>query len=894
MVLICCDLTRKTDAIGGWSGAHMLTRKGVPAVVAMQGDVQPEFAMLFMEYLLGNLLIHQPVSEAVSISRDFAARKAHARLQAFLPAIFSNNKSSAEPIIRSLREYRDKVSLLSARIPNSARYMMRPQLEEQIRKALDENGLRMISGGPGCGKSASLARVVSRRVNNEKVAPARPIFYISCDQPGVACKTPLQLFGQISRLMEESRKLLSDQKIRLRPDALDSFFVQLSRKKVIVIVDNFNFPSNPQDVEAWTNSLTQAAAVLTESLFIFVTNSVPPALVRVPVVRVESFSSPEISKYLTKFVPSCFPLAGRIEKELGGSPLFLDALRSRVEDNAGKCDVSFLQGLSSSNVPESYLKSVQSILGLNERRAFYNLCRLPAPITIRLALEFLDSSKDGSSLPSLLRIGLLRKTIRNKEEYCYVPAALTLAAKRLTPQRIAKAAGVITARFEAKMPRDDSTMKNFVKSIAEQSSGMTLLKCIQNAYFAHNHLPHAKDVAELAEQANMEHADLWRLYKGLLRYFSGAQELPLRLRAAELAQELGRAKECCDVLTKIPKGQLTPFYHVKFLKVLAALWKDTKQHAGVPETLKLYEESVPMAKDGLAGRLSDADAGPEDWKKMLAALLHNRLTVRAFLERAPAGAIMADLAELKELLGDSPEFANELCLVAEYELKAPPELTDWDGVAGRLLEAKRLLLDHGHDRYLAQCLYFYGEYLRRRFDPKLQDAAHIYHEAEERASKVGDYRLIGRARRRWVDLEWRTLKTMSAANATEALDKAISPLATRWEEALSMRVLERLYTLRAEIGKELPADPTKDFLMLACQAADQPVLQARSDNTRYGQALRRYFGELKKASNFAEAHQFLHDNQNAVRNRLELDPGVNDPWSFYAILQEKYPDEKER
>jgi hypothetical protein len=383
------------------------------------------------------------------------------------------------------------------------------------------------------------------------------------------------------------------------------------------------------------------------------------------------------------------------------------------------------------------------------------------------------------------------------------------------------------------------------------------------------------------------------LYKGPLRYLSGVQELPFRLRAAELAQGLGRAKECEQILGAIPKERLTPYYGVKFLKVLAALWKDTKQHAGISEILGLYENSVPMARMGLAGRLRDRDAKPRDWKKMLAELLHDRLMVRAFLEHAPREAIMADLEELKGLLDDSPEFGNELCLVAEYELKAPKQEIEWNAIEHRLLEAKRLLQAKGYDRYLSQCLYFYGEYLRRRPDPKPVDAAKAYREAGNMASRVGDHRRVGRAVRKWVALEWRMLKTLKATEGSEALDKAIAPLADRWEEALSMRVLERLYTLRAEIGKDLPVDPTKEFLMLACQAADQPVLQASSDNLRYGRAVRRYFGELKKAGNFAEAQQFLHNSQNSIRKRLGLQPTVSDPWAFYGELQQRYPDEME-
>src|SRR5262249_48991090 len=153
----------------------------------------------------------------------------------------------------SLREYRDKVALLCARIPSPTVYMLRPRLEKRIAQSLDENGLLLIRGGPGCGKSSLLSWVVSRRISDEKEPPARPIFYISCDEPGVPSKTPLKLFSHIARLMDKYNELLSDNKIHLlRSDELESIVLRLSRKKVIVVVDNFNFPSSPQRAELWT------------------------------------------------------------------------------------------------------------------------------------------------------------------------------------------------------------------------------------------------------------------------------------------------------------------------------------------------------------------------------------------------------------------------------------------------------------------------------------------------------------------------------------------------------------------------------------------------------------------------------------------------------------------
>jgi len=258
----------------------------------------------------------------------------------------------------------------------------------------------------------------------------------------------------------------------------------------------------------------------------------------------------------------------------------------------------------------------------------------------------------------------------------------------------------------------------------------------------------------------------------------------------------------------------------------------------------------------------------------------------------PLKTMEADVKELRRLLGDSPDFANDLCLLAEYELKRPEPEIDWDNVARKLLSGKRLLEGKGHDRYLAQCLYFYGEYLRRRPSPRLKEAVRAYKAAEKSGARAGDFRQIGRARRRWVNLEWRQLKTLKAREACRLLEEVIPPLEKQPEDAFSMRILERLYSLRAEIGKGLKKDSVIRFLVCACRAASEPVLQSASDRDRFGRAVRRYLDCMQEEDNFPGAQGFLEEFDARLHEKLNITVTINDPWKFHKTVVGKYPDVK--
>jgi hypothetical protein len=919
-MLICCDMTRRNDAIGSWSGAHRLAQMGVPGIVAMQGDVEPDFAQVFTEQLIVNLLKGVPVSRAVSKSRDAGSHRRTEMLQAFLPAVFTNENAPPDLIRETLRDYRDAMAGLSQELSDPRIYLKRPALEEHIAQLFHERGLRIIAGGYGYGKTSLISRVIRGRRTGSNKVPVRPVFYLGCDQPNFSSASPDPLFQLIGQALDKAAALLSqkdpiDEKGDLLTAASPgSFFTTLDRKNVIVVVDNFRFPKNKEQRDLW-GKVFRAAAMMKETLLILSASVPGQILADVPpadMVRVAPFSLDETRAFLEQFVPSYAMMARhhsgldrRIYRRTGGIPQFLNLIRLNAQETSPSLGSMVPRGLLSGHVADAYLRKIAPLLSKEEINCLFRLCWLSKMTSFELAREYLDPSAQKNAVRALERMGIAKITMLDGAEFCYVPTAIRQAVRHSMPLQLKQAASWITVQFESYLPEDDNEIGKFFRYIARRAGGLALLDCVQRAYIATGEAPKAAAIATLADSSRLDNRAIYALYHSVLEN-ARPKDPTFYLRAAELAQLVGHQSETLSILKRIVNragpsvhnknsgAALTPYYRVQYLKILATIMKDTKQHAAIPQLRRIYEKAIPLAKKGVAGKLVDKEASEENWKSLLSDLLHGRLTVRAFLDHSPMKMIMADLEELKQLMGHRPEFADELCLVAEYELKAPDKQIDWSGVAGKLLEAQELLEGSGLDRSLAQCLYFYGEYLRRKPRPRLKEARDAYRESEKAASRAGEARRVGRARRKWVELEWRLLRALKAEKACALLEEAIHPLRGSTNDALTLRVLERLYTLRAEIGSEVPHDATDKFLLRACQAGAAPVLQAKSDQERFGKALRRYLDALEQEQNFRGAQAFLERYMRAIQQKLGLTPDLDDPWKFAAIARKKYPEDSRR
>lgn len=905
-LLICCDMTRRNETIGGWSGAHKLAQEGVPSIVAMQGDISPRFAAVFLQQLLVNVLRGISVSEAVSRSRDTSRRSGPSPIQAFLPAVFVDERAPADLVRTTLRNYRNALAELSRAISEPTVYLERPTIERRIAQLLDASGLRIIDGTYGCGKTTLLATVIRRRIAGEEV-PVRPMFYLSCDQPEYSDSSQDYLFSQIGAVLKEYSALLSktspldNENDLLSETEPGRFFTMLNRRRVIVVLDNFSFPKSRKIRDSWATVL-KAAASMQESLLILAA-SVPNEILTdmgEPAIKIEPFSEQETESYLRKFVPSYAReaktqnrLAMKIHRWDGGLPQLLNQRRLDAQATGISHPSLLVPGVFMRNMAAAYVRRAQRQLSPDERHFLYRLWWLPRMTSVDLAIEFLDSSKNSNALTALQRAGVVKITSRESVDFCYVPSALSQAIGRLAASHLRPAAQQITTQFWSRLPKRDDDIGNFFKGIARRPGGLALLACVQRAHIARRELRDARDIATSAHYSGLERASVWQLYQSA-QGRSRVNDWPFMLRAAELAQGLGRQNEAQSILKKIPVRSLSPYNHVKFLQIRAALLKDVSQHAGVPQIMRIYKEAIPLARKGVAGKLRDTDAYKEDWKDILCVLLHNRLMVRAFLQHESLDAMAADLKELRQLQGNSPGFADELCLMAEYELKAPEGRIDWKRVRDTLLEAKKLLRGTGFDRSLAPCLYFYGKYLQFRPDPQLEEAANAYHKAERTAAKVGDFRQMGRARRRWVDLEWRELGRLKAKGACPLLEEVIRPLERQRGDSLGLRVLGQLCTLRAEIGAHVRDDPIDAYLLLACRAWARPVLQAKTDRERFAHAVARYLESLQRQKRFSTAIEFVYRYKQPIKEKLGINEDSDDPWRVCDLIRKSYPEERRR
>jgi hypothetical protein len=890
-VLICCDMTRTN---GAQSGARALAGSGVPHVLAMQGDIKAQFARLYLENFLSSLLVNGSVPLAASRGRIASARDGSAMLQALLPTVFRSDSGPADLLGKTIARYRTEIGKLALRVSRPTRYFARPDLERSLREALETPGLVRIAGGLGSGRSTLMAEMIHDRLRSGEQPATRPIFYLTCDTPEYSTENFEGVTDRVRRLLGKHTILLAEDDV-LEDAGPEEFSALLDRKNLILVLDNLLVGRDQYASAQWHLFLQAAGEMKTSLLVVADSGGNQKMWEGVRKIAVEPFSKLETKSFVRQFIPDHSGNWKRIYADTGGVPLLLDGLRAEAE-------IGTLSGLagahrrgSSRQVADRHVKKIIRILLPTEAQTLCNFYWLPRPTTKAVVHRFLDCTKNGRGLESLKQAGVLRMATIEGVAQFDIPGSVIEALGRICTARVKRAAGMLIERFERDLPNAGNAVSRYMKSMAERAGGLALLRCMQRVYVAKRKFVRAAAIPLAAGEAGLASDSRWELFEAVLPQMRDARDFPFLLSAAELAHAIGKQNEAEQVLDWIPARTLTPYYRAKHIKLRAAMLKDTKQHAALPEIRALYEEGIPLCEQGLSGAIADRDASKSDWKNLLCDLLQNRLNALAFLEGRSLGTLGADLKRLKALEGDSPAFAYSLCLVAECELKADEQSINWSDVAEKLLEAKSLLRKSRDDRILSQSEYLYGEYLRRKAGPEPEEAAKAYHRSEEAAERSGEPRRFGRARRRWVDLEWRTLSRLKAENACELLEEVIPRLESEPHDSLSMRVLERVYTLRAEIGASLPQDPTERFLHRACVAGAKSMLRAESDRKRLASAIIRYLDAMKATGNFARAQEFIYEFRHVLKETLGVEPVLNDLWAVREALLIKVREvEKER
>lgn len=885
--LICCDLTREN---GAGSGAYQLVQKGIPAVLAMQGDIRADFAQTYLGNFLASLLIGYSVPVAAADSRIASGNNTEKVLQSFLPTVFCNERASIDTLESTVGQYRTEMARLAQKIPLRRNYFSRPSLEKSVVDACQSCGLVRVCGGFGCGKTTLLGQVLRRRLADSREVALRPVFYLSCDDSESGRMGLSHVVQQIKKFLREHRALLSDGPSLDEPlTAL--FWRAVDARGAIVVLDNVSLVVR-RDEPGW-EAFTAGASDMKKSLLVVVDGGAPDSTDGVAAVTIGRFSEDETRAYVQTYMPRNFKNWRGIHQSTGGLPLFLDSLRITY-GNRGLLRLPRLREEAGPDATaDGYVKQILRLLLSTEVQTLCNFCLLPSITSMELAAKFLDSTRRGRGLLALKRVGVLRTVAIDGIAYGDVPEVIVQALTRVCTRRVRSAAVLISDRFEAGLPARSAAIPRYVRSIADRPGGLALLGCVQRAYMQRGKLLQATSIPMLAAQGGLASEARWNLFEPVLEEASKAGDSPFLLAAVDLAQSIGKQHEVERILGEIAGEKLTPFYRAKFLKIRAALLKDVGQHEAVPEIKRLYDEAIPLCERGLSGAISDPDAIDADWRELLKELLNNRLNTLAFLEGAPWQLINKDLERLKELEGDSPGFAYSLCSVVEKELRAKERSVDWESVVKKLLEAKSLLKSSNDHRIWTQWFYLYGDYLRQKPEPELKVAAQSYRRAERAGQQAGEQRRVARARLQWVDLEWRSLGELKPDKACELLEEVIPALESQLRDSLSLRVLERICTLRAEIGRTLPQDPTNAFLLKACRVGANSTLRAVPDRRRLIEALGRYLDALKEQQNFVGAQEFVHEFATVLKERLGIEPALNDPWAVRAALSAKSTQMKE-
>jgi hypothetical protein len=317
------------------------------------------------------------------------------------------------------------------------------------------------------------------------------------------------------------------------------------------------------------------------------------------------------------------------------------------------------------------------------------------------------------------------------------------------------------------------------------------------------------------------------------------------LRAAELAQSRLQSERAGTILSELaaPGAESNRYIEAKRRYVQAAFLKDTEQEAAVRRILDLVAEGLALVAQ------PDDSAKPEEWRELRVQLFQKRLDTRLFLKGDSEAEVCDDVQALKDATAGTPAYANLLCTLAERAMKAPSAEVNWREVSGWLAEASKVLINR-YKYDLSYLQYQYGQYWRKKPDANKREAVKRYRAADRSACDVGEAVRQGLARLRWVELRWETLANLDAETASEQLEEVIPRVAAALfvggtvRTRFAARVLERLYSLRAETGRAENDGSIERSLREACRAGEATGLHGATDRRRFGVAVCRLLEHL--------------------------------------------------
>ena len=195
---------------------------------------------------------------------------------------------------------------------------------------------------------------------------------------------------------------------------------------------------------------------------------------------------------------------------------------------------------------------------------------------------------------------------------------------------------------------------------------------------------------------------------------------------------------------------------------------------------------------------------------------------------------------------------------AEVQFGADAQITDWAALFRKLVEASEVLENTGALNDLGFCEYQIARYYRRRPGDNaeqtrgyLANARSAFQRTVETAKKADDSRLALISQGQIVELSFRDLGDMPAADALAALQPVVKGLETFRDDAWSTRVRRDMLLLLSEVVAVASPDEVLQTLANAWQTAIGSPLKpsAGTDAHRAAYILAQYLRKLRELGN---------------------------------------------
>jgi hypothetical protein len=904
-IFIACDQSRLIEAPAAQSGALTLLNHGVPAVVAMQGYVDPKRAQAFLDTFIKNLFITHSISQAAAqgrVAMDKTLRSGPWSSDWVLPVVFrrGGQELEREQLSLILGHYQPALERLLSFVPAVIINLLRPTLERSLLDFLNEAvGLMQITGGIGSGRTQLIRVVVRTRIkeaiDNRSPLP-RPIFYVDLDESDENLTSEAWFLSKLQSRFGDVRSLLASSTLTTvmsttlsSAERVGVLLAELDKSRAVIIIDHLR-----TDTTGFWAELMRRAVGLQNSLVIVV--GPPDELAPDPVkeLQVLPFDLEETKAYVKQFVKDDMSLAVRWHEDSGGTPLLLDGLRAFDKSSVLKAprDIALRK---EGTIAARYIELIREALEPEEFAALSIFSWFPGLIETGLAYRFVPGNDTFATLNSLVEKGVLSKIEKSGKEWL---SLARLKADGLDEQSTTDAASELTGRFADEVLLTDDSQKE-LDDLAIQPGGTSLLRGVQSAYLALGDHKMALSLAILLTSALRDQPfELYRFFIAVLDPKPVIEVLhSVWVQAAGLARRLGELDLADSFLSEVKDKEMTQYLRASVFNTKATIMKDRGESDKTEEILELCDQGITIAQAGVDGILRAEEVAPEEWRRLLSSILYNRAAVLQFFARRESDAL-SDIRQVQDLEKDADQVlaAAAMCQEVDIRLSQAELIDNWDNLLDLVRRAYVVLGRVQSAHGFAYCCYQYARYYRKRpgktdddCSQNLRTAARFYEEAARAASDVGDFKRRAAAVQHWVRVSWADLHSLSEVEAAAYLDELLTTLGEYRGDAYAARLLRDTLFLRAEIEIAAKGARSRELLRAASDASTTYPLNPgrKGEDRRRGMAIFvRYLEILRAEDDGPEAEAFLVDHHDLLNTWLE-ETHVDQPWETLTKLKEK-------